>query len=1049
MEHLIANSGIQLLIREAEFNPTQPLILTNKPLKYNFCDTKDFITNEVVFDLLLPHADGTHFIPYSELKLNDEFEKKPNGLEDIDLAGMNAISSKLALDLYTTYNVEDNADSLVTISSLSSLKVKNPDTKTLEPAFELLLNKWLPMPFFEKMRGGNTTIGVPYGWCRVKIEPLGPGKTPGTNKYRFVWAFDTELATDALQILRPFFDEFESKKEYVLSNHVDELLGFMSDNPAEFSAFSDYISNIVNHGMIVDNHKYAAFYIYLVNYIRIIGAAPEVTLYHHCEGDSKEPIPVDFVLDIGNSRTCGVLFENSDFTKAVMLELRDLTHLHNVYDTSFDMRLAFRQADFGNEIILEEDMFQWSSLVRVGQEAKDLVYRSLEEEGLSELLTNHSSPKRYLWDNEAYGGKWEFLRTMEDPFFIQAAENIYIPRLSDMFNSKGDYIADSNFGIEYGATKVSYSRSSLMTFVLVEILNHAVAQINSVKFRSKHGNIDRKRVIRSIIMTCPTAMPLNEQIKLRQCAMDAYSALRKCIEMPEIKIVPSIKALKNNDEFAELSTKTWSYDEATCCQLVYLYAELVQRYGGDVKKFFELKGKPSVTNNEHREIIIGSIDIGAGTTDIMVCRYSSECNGKHKLTPKPLYWDSFYLAGDDILRKIVQNVVIEGPDYKLKDFGNITSALLAHLADMTDEELLKMPILLKSPIYQAKVDDIVKSHNKDDRADLIRALASTMLRDFFGVDSSMMSYKDRRCRVDFNTQVSHPMSQFFIEQLRRNRPSRVYTFDEIFETNKPAQYLLDFFAEHFGFRFETLSWRFNPEDVAEIVKSTLEPLLKQLSSALYAYKCDVLILAGRPSSLDAVTELFVKYVPVAPNHLVRLNDYQVGSWFPFADGRGYFYDQKAVVAVGGMIGYLASTAGFNGLVLDLTDLIKTMQSTAKFIGEYNPGKQTVPVSLLTPTQNSVMCTLSVFPHFFGCKQFDSASYQARPLYALYNNSGKKTLTLNITRSYTENREGLEIEEIMDEEGNTISKDRVVFRLQSIVNDGKYWLDKGEFELTIK
>ena len=38
---------------------------------------------------------------------------------------------------------------------------------------------------------------------------------------------------------------------------------------------------------------------------------------------------------------------------------------------------------------------------------------------------------------------------------------------------------------------------------------------------------------------------------------------------------------------------------------------------------------------------------------------------------------------------------------------------------------------------------------------------------------------------------------------------------------------------------------------------------------------------------------------------------------------------------------------------------------------------------------------------------------------------------------------------MDEQGNTLPKTSVDLVLQSITDDGKYWLDKGEFELSVK
>ena len=175
-----------------------------------------------------------------------------------------------------------------------------------------------------------------------------------------------------------------------------------------------------------------------MNFIRVIGAAPEVTLHNN----TRKQIDVDLVLDIGNSRTCGVLFEEGDFTKAMMLEIRDMSDPSKTYEKSFDMRLAFRKADFGNDIVLDDDAFEWRSFVRIGDEAKRLVYRSLEEDGLSERTTNYSSPKRYLWDMKPFDCKWENLITINDPYGIKLAGNIYIPGLSELFDHNGNYIGN-------------------------------------------------------------------------------------------------------------------------------------------------------------------------------------------------------------------------------------------------------------------------------------------------------------------------------------------------------------------------------------------------------------------------------------------------------------------------------------------------------------------------------------------------------------------------------------------------------------------------------
>lgn len=908
------------------------------------------------------------------------------------------------------------------------------------------------MPMFRKEIDGVTS-NYPMGWCRMKMQRIGQGSKKGIERFRLIWAFDTQTAEDELSVLRPYITEDENgSAEYGMCNKVDLLLSFLSSDE-DFHAFSDYIASLFGIDLEKEeSRKYKAFYIYFLNFIRLSGGAPDVTLHDN----KRRDIYVDLVLDIGNSRTCGILFEEGDFARGKMLELRDLSMPWISYENkTYDMRVVFRKADFGNDIILDEEMFQWKSFVRIGEEARRLVYRSLEEEGLSEKTTNYSSPKRYLWDTKKYEGEWENLITTDDPFNVLLSNEISVPMLSSLFDDDGKYTPNTDSSLELldlDGNKHHYSRSSLMTFAFVEIFQHAISQINSIKYREKWGNVDCRRYIRNVIITCPTAMPLQEQITLRQSAQNAYEALTLCI--PSLKmaeIIPKASALKITDPYADSNTRVWSYDEASCCQLVYLYAEIAQRYNGEIHKFFESKGhvRPELVTEgyENKALTIGCIDIGAGTTDIMICSYEYEGQGRSKITPSPLFWDSFYLAGDDILRNLVQNVVIEGKEHRQSNLGNLTGALTTRICGMSDNELLALPCL-DNVVYRTKVDDICMTTNEEEKEEMKIAFAANLIHDFFGTDSSMMGYRDRRCRNDFNTQISVPIAQRMLELLRTHRPSKLYTYDDLFPEVKPAEYLLNYFEHHFGFRFEELNWRYDPTEVANIVKSTMEPLMKQMALVFYTHHCDIIVLAGRPSSLDPITELFIKYVPTAPDRLIRLNEYRVGSWFPTADGQGYFYDQKSIVAVGGMVGYLASHNGLKGLVIDFSKMIKKMTSTANYLGEYNSRRQQVTTSLLTPTVATAEMIVSVFPAFIGCRQLDATIYQARPLYAIYNHGRSQTLQIRLSRSFHDNKEEIVIEEALDSEYRNCKKDLELVQ-QSLVDDGKYWLDKGEFELSIK
>lgn len=1053
MEHLIANTGLHFATREVELNPSEPLTLRGgRLLKYSFCEMSDLMTGDIVFDLLCQNAAEGVYVPLGELRQNaDALTLSPTGDEKLDDAGVPVVREGLSTLLFTT--LKDGDAELFSIASLEAVRVPDPANPHVRvPLLDLVLGHWLPMPMFEVGESG-LTAGYPTGWCRLKMTCAGEGSKRGSKRYKLTWAFDTTTSSDPLSVLRPcFYDEGEGVKNFSLSTKADELMGFLSVAEGQ-DAFSAYLLELLGvqlqpeAGGAVSAFRCLAWYVYFVNYLRLSGAAPEVQLY---SGTARE-VGVDLVLDIGNSRTCGVLFEEGDFTKAMMLELRDLTDPAQTHSGPFDMRIVFRKADFGGAISLPEDLFSWKSFVRVGEEARRLVYRSRQELGLHELHTNYSSPKRYLWDRKPFAGQWQNLVSVDDPANVGIDNNVYVEGLSQQFDADGNFIDTENHQLSN-----RYARGSLITFVMIEVLQQALVQMNSTRFRNKHGDINCRRFLRNVILTCPTAMPVNEQIVLRRAAENAWKAMMRLnAALRPINVEPAPGALRVKDAYDD-SQRVWTYDEASCCQLVYLYAEMAQRYAGEIGNFFELKGhvRPELAEEGYtrKALTIGSIDIGAGTTDLMICAYQYEGTQGARIIPIPKYWDSFYLAGDDILRKLIQTFVIEGDPHESPALGCVGSALQGRLQAMTDDQLRSQPFLqgagLPYEVYRMRADDIFNATDADSRRQAVARLASNLLHDFFGADTNLQDAAARRNRNDFNTQVSVPIAQKLLELLRCNRPSRIYAFDEIFTDVKPAAYLLDSFERHFGFRFEELEWRYDPDHVAADVKTVLEPLMKQLSVVLYAYHVDVLILAGRPTSLDTITELFIKYYPLSPDRLIRLNDYRVGTWYPFADGQGYFFDQKSVVAVGAMVGYTASHTGFNGLVVDLSHMARDMKPTSNYLGLYNPRTQQVKESFLSPERSSAMLDVHVFPAFVGCKQLDDSAYQARALYAIYNNSSRPMLRLCLSRNFHEDREALTVDEVTDAMGNTMPAGAVEIVQQSLADDGKYWLDKGEFELSL-
>ena len=1077
---LIANTGIQFLTMDFEVkaeesfvdkegNFLSPLSVQDEndfPMPLVFHESYDILKDVWMLEMAVSFSGG-QIVGLDELR-----NHKPFPYLYSDANGTERLVSEDKID-FDSLEVLDEKDCYSEYSFAGSITERL--TKGSCP-LDTIENQWLPVPMFEKDSSGNCVFG-PTGWCRMKLVPS--GRVKNVRRYHMIWAFDTGSVKNGMSGVKPFFYDGEEEKRYSICNELNLLFDFFSPEPYDCEWVDDYIATLVHGGKdkselasadgMVSHFRYIAYYITLISYLQKVGLTPDVVLY----ADDETFKPVDLVLDIGNSRTCGVLFEDADFTKVDMLQLQDLSEPWKVYKKPFDMRLAFHHCSFGEMDV--PGQFLWQSFLRVGDEAIKLIYKSRPSNGVALRTTNYSSPKRYLWDNRQFEGQWDFLTTEEESN-LSLNRYINIKGLSEQFDSDGSLRRNQSGGIFS-----SFSRRSLMTFVLIEIFQQANCQVNSASYREKRGEVNLPRKLRSVLITCPTAMSKEEQIILRQCAEDAYIALLRCkdsdlYELPydpaewqdKIQIIPSVKDLSvnpNNPANQRIKTE-WGYDEATCCQLVYLYAEVAQRYLNHCADFFNLYGhvrKEFLEDDYHRSsLTIGSVDIGGGTTDLMICAYKYDEKGVCKLTPKPLFWDSFYYAGDDILEEIVRTVIIEGQDKgggQLYE-GPIFNAVCSNYMALSDEDFIEA-LELKGKV---RLDNLTEAEKEELKYVYASRETSERIHNFFGKDKASMDYKDRLMRQDFNVQVSVPMGMKLLEMLGRGRKSVRLKYEDFFGELQPASFILEHFAKHFSIvkgektyvavDFRKIIWDFDADLLSKIIITKMDPLMKQLAIILNTYNCDVILLAGRPTSLDAITDLFLKYYPVSPNRLIRLNDYRVGEWYPFADGLGYFKDQKSLVAVGAMIGYMSSNGGINGFHMDMTHFKKDMVSTANYMGLYNVVNQKIAEAILTPDLNTATFEVHGFPLFIGCKQLVSMFYQARPLFALDLAEGvdlhtvSLPLKVSIVRNYSQDKELLKIVSAVDSMGKPFSIQKLKFGVQSLAGDGAYWLDKGEFVLSI-
>ena len=1010
---LIANSGIQLLTFRLKLN-------TQDKFKMWFREWYDTSNGQWRLDLAHEVTTDDNVLFYDKHELFDGGYLNDPTIEYDPIELRNDGINPLKIDDEMCNGVRGELYKLTFSDKHNALK-----------NFE---NKWIPIPYFFKRTEKRFKFS-PMNWSRVKFVPRSEGKTE--LEYDVILAFDTRAgySSNEYNEFPVFPDQYCSEMNFALCDNEFFLMDYCS--PKEnWSYIDEYIFKLVHPTLSsvsqikgANTHKmsYIASYIFLVNYLAQNKLFPAIKLYKDQDVEVRN---VDMVIDIGNSRTTALLIEdNSNFNQVKPLSLIDYTDLLQEkddkvrirsYNEPFDMRLAFRRVDFGSFGINDSKQFVYPSFIRLGQEASALIHRACSSAWEEETLSTYSSPKRYLWDNKPSKKEWEFL-------VLPGEESNHI------LNTRGissNLMSDGRIDVTGtdGGRSSHYSRRSLMTFAFLEMLSQANTQINSEPYRIDVGWKTVPRKIKRIIITCPTAMSKIEREALVKCAKDAVTLYGKFIYgkgTPVIDIIPAVRSMKDNDG-------SWYYDEATCAQLVYIYGEVGHKYKGVCSEFFNLYGK-IVDGNQQPTLTVGSLDIGAGTSDLMISEYSYTKGDLTTITPDPKFYDSFYFAGDDMLKALVKNVMLL--DEKHSAFRKALRSL--------------------DPIqYRQKI------------------------KNFFGPDYNGQTIADRIARRDFNIQYSIPLMTYFLELASNDSCSCIVKYDDVFKVNQPNQRVIDDFKRRMGIDITSLTWEYNKEFVADIISKEFEPLLKKIATMFFAYSCDVILLSGRPSSLPAIRNIFLKYYPVSPNRLITLNNYYVGDWYPFCQNTGYITNPKTIVAMGGVIGHYASEySNLDKFSINLEKLKSNLKSTVNYIEASRDGQ---PIEyLITPDKLQGELTVSRIPDILNVRQFGLTSYPSRALYsidfnymklvnkirnkALDNGNNpsdaavqsmandevegfKKRMPFKITIDRDpEDKENLTISSIEDRNGVELSDSSIEIHIQSLGVDDQYWLDSGAFD----
>jgi hypothetical protein len=913
----------------------------------------------------------------------------------------------------------------------------NQYSVSLPTLIQQFKERWVPLPYLRLAGSINAHQrrfwpNSPTDWCRLYLSE------PSAGLLRGVIAFDPKVEVGPDKHAIPADEGFPT-----LTQHdVDEAGQFaLATAPSDISWFlkldwvKDWLKsfNKTRRRESVGSHTdHLAKYVMLLELLEKSRKLPDLRLINP---RMHKPVDVDLVLDIGNSRSIGMLIErlngeNSNLNDGAKLEIRNLSDPIETFQETFSSTVCFAQARLGDPDGYSrasgrsQPAFVWPTLARVGMEAISLAAASKCDMG----PTSMSSPKRYLWDLKARnnGEEWRFSpgpTGREDPVnrgrFAAFINDSGLPL--NQLNAPPLRIHGRSQGASsYPVTSPRFARSSLMMFLLAEVFQHAVVQINSPHRRNDRLNPDLPRRLRQIILTVPPAMTISERNLYEFWARAAIDTLWKTLSWDtpryEFQSKPLVQVL---------------LDEASATQLVFVYNEIAIKFAGDSKSYFANFGKPQLSDPQASALRVASIDIGGGTTDMVVTSYFNHSqNVTSIISPHQEFRESFNFAGDDIIKLIIEKHILSEVIEKLKDAG------------------------------RANAQDFIISR--------------------FGRNTVGLTQRQKNLRAQFTQQILQPIALAILTALESS-PSGAVEEQIIIDTAavfKPSILNPDVISfleavprDNAGWSIASTDFHFQREALERSITTAMSPYLIDLMEVVSQLDCDFMLITGRPSCLPAIQSIFLSNPPIPPHRIIPMNKYKIGRWYPFLDLQGKIGDPKTTGVVGAL---LAAVSEGNMLNFHFRSRLLKPASTINYIGPMNLDRQILNANLFFNGANLDKDRADEMEEFFhfaspvylGFRQIDVDRWKTTPLYYLSFSSQEAasravqaglpySITLNYRRPGASETDGdpnfhnegiMEIAEITSANGTPVPRRDIEIIFKTLWDVEGHWLDTGLFAL---
>ena len=498
---------------------------------------------------------------------------------------------------------------------------------SLSASLAALQNQWLPIPYFTIQ--GETCTARPINWARVYVSPH-PQADQGWD---ITLAFDTGISDDD-DGLQP--SQFEVDQGQIFALPYQPKLWQVFFQQQWVSAWMTAVFPAANP---TPPFMWQAHYINLLK-VLVHRVKPRPLLLREMASYS-ESVSVEAIIDLGNSNSCGVLYEVyphciNPQSLCSELQLRDLSCPTREGYSLFSSELNFSPEPFGQRghsaASGRLDAFQWGSLVRIGPEAQRLNAQShhdLQPQGIT-------CPRRYIWDDHPANVVW-FNACQSNQAQYSSIEH----PLSLLLNDQGNLLDELSDIAKLPVFVPQFSRSTLFTFLIIELINQIAIQINSAHYRQRYANHDIPRVIKRLTFTLPVNFTALERQRFQMLAQRAITLINRL----QPKFFPV-----SSHEIA----LCFPWDEACCGQIFWLWQQS-RTYSVEALKQHYHRSPHTV------HLRIALIDVGGGTTDVAVTEYpliTSENSVTPAFSPQLLRREGFTLAGDSLLEDIITHFLL-------------------------------------------------------------------------------------------------------------------------------------------------------------------------------------------------------------------------------------------------------------------------------------------------------------------------------------------------------------------------------------------------------